>query len=142
MTIKHGADRARLLHVNMRMPVGDSVVDNFHSGGLSAEVGTDGILHAAWPIDVGLGPFHQHPDTGAPITGAPLPFYDQMAALALDAHDAMPEFCTVAWDIAMVERGPVIIEANSWWGLELFQHSRRNALGTRTFLEFVRKEWP
>jgi len=141
MSIRQGGGGACLLHVNMRMPVGDSVVDNFHAGGLSARVSDGGILSAGWPIEIGYGPFHHHPDTGAPITGTSLPFYHQMAALALDAHNAMPEFCTVAWDIAMADRGPVIIEANSWWGLELFQHSRRNALGTKKLLEFVIREW-
>jgi len=141
MTIKHGTNSAHILHANMRMPVGDSVVDNVHSGGLSAKVGNDGILSGARLIDVGHAPFHHHPDTGARITGSRLPFYDQMAELALNAHNAMPEFCTVAWDISVVERGPVIIEANSWFGLEVFQHTRREALGDSAFLEFVKKEW-
>jgi hypothetical protein len=131
---------AMLFHSFFRMPVGDAVTDNFSDSGLASRVSKAGMLGYATTISVRDGIAHKHPDTGEQITGSRLPFYKEMVQLALDAHNAMPEFSTVGWDISVTGKGPVIIEANSWWGLANLQITSREILATDLFLEYVKTE--
>ena len=90
------------------------VTDNLHTGGLTA-----GIDHATGRLGVARygnapGVLHRHPHTGAPITGAAVPFWKEALDLAVAAHAAaFPRHVQLGWDIAIGADGPILIEANA-----------------------------
>ena len=61
------------------------------------------------------------PGTDRPLVGYRLPLWPQVKALALDAAAAFPWARAIGWDIAIAERGAVLIEGNERWSPSLLQ---------------------
>jgi len=119
-----------------RMAVGDNrTVDNLHAGGIASRIDLDrGELSKA--TDLGLsariGWLDVHPDTRAIITGRPVPQWDAVRALALRAHTAFAHHIFVGWDIALLEDGPCLVEANGGPDVDIMQrHSRKGMMNER-----------
>lgn len=100
----------------LRIPVGDSIADNFDAGGIAAPVDLSrgicgkGIRKKA---NYPLQPVAQHPDTGSTLEGLQLPFWCETVQLALRAHNALSSHMPViGWDIAILPDGPILIESN------------------------------
>jgi hypothetical protein len=90
-------------------------VDNLSAGGISSsvDVATGRLGPARGRARGRHRPEHdRHPDTGAPITGVVVPQWPAVCALALRLMDAFPELDVVGWDIAVSDRGPLVIEGN------------------------------
>jgi hypothetical protein len=91
----------------------------------------DGIAAAVDPSTGVLGPasnssplarwMDRHPVTGARITGRRIPFWPEALALALATHALLRSPYLIGWDIAVTERGPVILEANKAPDVEIEQ---------------------
>jgi hypothetical protein len=79
--------------------------------------------------DAQLGWLDAHPDTGAAITGRVLPLWDEVLALAAQAHRAFADRTVIGWDIAITADGPVLIEGNSGPDVDLLQRPMRRGLG-------------
>lgn len=75
--------------------------------------GSNSSLLARW-VD-------HHPFTGAGITGRPVPFWHDALDLAITTHAQLASPYIVGWDIAITERGPVIVEANKSPDVEIEQ---------------------
>ncbi len=61
----------------------------------------------------------QHPDTGAALTGVPVPFWHDAIDMVVRAHAGVPEFSHfifLGWDVAITGEGPLLVEANHGWG--------------------------
>lgn len=120
---------ARVGVLCLRMPTGRSEVDNFAAGGIVAAVDSDtGLLTAAVRKHAAIGNLTHHPETGARIEGEVLDHWREMVDLALRAHDRFLEPWSIGWDIAMTPDGPVLVEGNTRWGVDLLQMTGR-ALG-------------
>jgi Sugar-transfer associated ATP-grasp len=116
-----------------RMPTGESFVDNFAAGGIASPVYADGTLGSATAKDIRLGNFDRHPDTGAVITGAQLPYWSETIHQALEAHRCFHEIPFIGWDIIITDVGPLLLEANVTWCVELLQQSHGMPLGETVF---------
>lgn len=100
------------------------IVDNVCRGGLAAKVdpetGTIGLA-----TDGGIlartGWLDRHPLTGAKLLGHPIPFWPEALQLATSAHRKMAAPFMVGWDIAITDRGPVIVEGNKAPDIEIEQ---------------------
>lgn len=120
-----------------RMAVGDNrQVDNFHAGGIAAPIDVaTGRLGAA--TDWGLRPRHgwksRHPDTGGQIEDRILPLWAETRALAERAHAAFDDRYIVGWDMAILEDGPAIVEANGGPDTDMHQRVSREPLGNQRF---------
>jgi hypothetical protein len=116
-----------------RMPrVAGSTVDNFHAGGIAAAV--DIVTGRLGPAtDLGRSPdsgwFTTHPVTGAAIEGRLLPFWHEARDLVERAHAHFDDFAVIGWDIAILEDGPAIVEANGAPDLDIIQRTSRQPLG-------------
>lgn len=113
----------------LRIPSAGNVVDNFSrgaKGNLVAAIDAEsGRLSKAyysrsrrWPD---IATTDLHPDTGKPILGREVPFWEETKALVTAAQELTPEPPTIGWDIAITATGPLIIEANSQYSTALWQ---------------------
>jgi len=106
----------------LRMPNGASHVDNFETGGIAAPVDIPtGILGVAVAKDLRRGTFTRHPDSQAQIEGVALPFFADALDISRRAHSCFPWMPFVGWDVVIAENGPLILEANPNFGIELPQ---------------------
>ena len=99
-----------------KLPVGENVADNFwRKGNILAAI--DPASGHVWRAVTGSGPdlreLDVHPDTGAAIKDIDVPLWSEARDLCLAAATALPRIRIQAWDIAITQRGPVLIEVNS-----------------------------
>ncbi|MBX3024841.1 hypothetical protein KF840_08010 [bacterium] len=136
VTCRNERDDVEVTNASLRMGQGrDSVVDNFHAGGIVAKVDLDSgsvgpATDGAMARGPGRGWCDRHPDTGAAISGRILPFWPETLALARRAHaTAFADHVVIGWDIAILADGPCLIEGNKGPDLDLVQKSHRGPLG-------------
>lgn len=99
-------------------------VDNWTQGGLSAKVDIDhGTLSRAGQLPDGQIPkwFSNHPDSGAQIEGAVVPFWEETRELVLEAANRLSFMEYIGWDVIISPTGPVILEGNINSGMNVIQ---------------------
>jgi hypothetical protein len=132
LTCRNEEGRAEAVNAAFRMAIGNSVVDNFHQGGIATPVdlatGEIGI-----GSDIGIRPDvgwrESHPVSGARFAGRVLQHWQEVVALAVKAHEAFPDRVIVGWDVAMLADGACIIEGNGKPDLDIHQRAERKPLG-------------
>lgn len=90
-------------------------LDSFSLGGIVSRVDPDtGELSYAVGHVEGRArrTYDRHPDSGARITGAVVAGIDEATDLALRAMAVYPAALHVGWDVAVSDRGPLVIEGN------------------------------
>ena len=103
-------DRVEVLPSNFRIGRGDSIVDNTGRGGISAALDENGVVLTACDS---TGTYYEtHPDTGEKIVGFQIPRWDEAVAMANKLCQVVPKVRYVGWDLALTEKGWVIIEGN------------------------------
>lgn len=113
----------------LRIPGAGSITDNFsggRAGNLVAQIDLEtGKLGTArysvsrdWPRIVDLD---AHPDTGGRISGRVIPGWSEVRALLLRAQALTPQLRTIGWDVAVTTEGPVLVEANTRYAIDLLQ---------------------
>jgi hypothetical protein len=68
-----------------------------------------------------------------------LPEWDTALRHAKVAHQACSSFAFVGWDIALTEKGPMLLEGNAHWGASEYQRLRGEPLGHTKFAEILAK---
>jgi hypothetical protein len=124
----------------IRMPIAQAIVDNIAQGGLAApiDLASGEICGPAIQKDkaVGISRFERHPDTAVNLVGMRLPFWREALDLAKQAHLAFPSMPFVGWDIAILEGGPVVLEGNCWWDVDLTLLPHRKSLCDTQFVPY------
>jgi len=123
--------KAEFIRGVFKMPVGRSVVVNF---GIVAPIDDTGTLGAATPFGPSPVRHVRHPDTSANILGRCLPCWDGIREVAVAAHESLPEYTFVGWDIALTPDGIYVIEGNAGWGAESLQKPHGSPLMDTRFL--------
>jgi hypothetical protein len=122
----------------LRMPTGIHITDNFASGGIASPLGsTDGKLGTAISKDLNAVRIEKHPDTGTKIVGVKIPYWKEAIALCIKAHGAFPKFASLGWDVAVTKKGPILVETNPTWCVELMQRTQNKPLGDTRFAEIL-----
>ena len=108
-----------LLGTLLRMGVDNMVIDNFDAGGVSVMINTktgviEGPLYFKDPFKA-FPNAHIHPTTKAKVTAVQLPFWDETIMFIKKLTKVVPSIRTVGWDIAITEKGPVLLEGNHNW---------------------------
>ena len=96
-------------------------VDNGSQGGLVAQIDMrTGILSEARSLR-SLDSYPTHPNSGASISGAVIPGWQDLVSQTLDLAESFPYMHFIAWDILLTSDGPCIIEANTSSGINIIQ---------------------
>jgi Sugar-transfer associated ATP-grasp len=129
-----------VFHALWKIPVGANPADNFwRPGNLLAALDADGcVTRVIQGTGADQTELDRHPDTEQPLIGAMLPDWTALIGLCLKAAKALPGLRMQAWDIALTDRGPVLVEVNIGGDFNLPQLAHATGLMDerfRTFLE-------
>lgn len=130
------------LFCRFRMPVGNSVADNFALGGLVSAVDREtGIMDRAISSKPVGGDFlfDSHPNTKYPLKGERLPHFDDLIECAVNAHSTFNSIF-LGWDISLTNNGCYVIEGNIGWGADVVE-SPVNCPLTETEYPPLFEEW-
>lgn len=110
-----------IVYAFIRIGNGGRFVDNINAGGMAAPVNieTGVIQYPAFDKDSKY--YETHPYTNCPIQGYKLPMWKESTELVLKAATVVPQVGYVGWDVAVTERGPVLIEGNPFPGHDILQ---------------------
>ncbi len=100
-----------------------NMADNWEQGGICVALDTTtGVMGPGVVKPKHGGGWHsRHPDTDAPFDGVRVPFLDEAMELCRRSARLLPGLRSLGWDIVITPDGPVILEANSDWDLQLIQ---------------------
>ncbi len=119
VTIKNG-NMVHLVFSSMRIGNGKRV-DNLNSGGMAVLVDMEAGEISAPGADKEGNVYERHPMTGVELVGIRIPMYREAVSLVKKAAMKIPELGYIAWDVAVSEKGPLIIEANHFPGHDIYQ---------------------
>lgn len=125
--------------LKMSLAAGSSV-DNFHRGGAVCRVDVkSGEVGPAWDNWIRRPcVLHQaHPVTGAAIAGMRLPCWPETVAMVAKAASLFPDRIMVGFDVAITDRGPVIIEGNVQQGSDMVQRTHDLPVGLQRLGELL-----
>lgn len=91
-------------------------VDNSCSGGMLTMVDMETGVTLYPACDFELNVFERHPVTNTKIEGIKIPFFKESKDLCETLAKDFTKLKYIAWDVAITENGPVIIEGNPYPG--------------------------
>lgn len=115
----HG--KPEILWAGLRIGNGINSVDNFHAGGMGAEIDlqTGKLLSPA--LDKDLNEFIYHPKSNIKFEGFQVPYFEEVKKMVKEASLESDKILVVGWDVAITNEGPLIIEGNRRPGFDLVQ---------------------
>lgn len=129
-TVVVNGDEVRLFHPTLRVGRGESVVDNFSAGGISALIDpTTGIICTEGADKRGAR-YAAHPDTHVSFKGFAIPEWDKAVEIVKRAALTVPGDHYCGWDLAYSRRGWCMVEANStaqMGGMQIITRTGRKA---------------
>jgi Sugar-transfer associated ATP-grasp len=129
-----------IFHALWKIPVGDNPADNFwRPGNLLAglDAGTGQVRRVIQGTGSDQVELERHPDTDQPLVGATLPDWSLLTGLCLEAARAFSGLRMQAWDIALTDRGPVLVEVNIGGDFNLPQLAHGTGLMDERFRRFL-----
>lgn len=124
----------------LKLALGGNGVDNFHQGGAVAKVemttGIIGPVFDSW-INRPCHWYDRHPLTKAPIAGRVIPHWHETVRLVEKAHRLFPDRTMLGFDVAITDRGPVIIEGNVQSGCDMIQRTHDMPVGKQRLGELL-----
>jgi len=105
-------NKVNIITALIRFGNNNSCVDNVSSGGMAASIDINTGIINSFAKDYNLNEFIMHPITNKQITGLTIPHWDAVKKLVIELAPMTPENMYVAWDIAITETVPVLVEGN------------------------------
>jgi hypothetical protein len=138
-----GREDVSIHRVVWKVNLGTLDSDNFVHG-TSGNMLADVDLHTGEVVRViaGVGPdqreLRSHPVSGEPLLGFRLPGFHEALDYVRRGAMAFPGFLCQGWDVALCERGPVMLEANWFGDVDLPQQSMRKGFLDAAFRELLK----
>jgi len=127
ITVLDSNGKVVILGTILRIGVENNVIDNFDAGGVSAVVNLEsGVVEGPLLYKDPRKKIKKtsvHPTTNVKILGTVLPFWKELIDLVQELALVVPEVRTVGWDIAITEKGPLLLEGNNNWDKTHWQKS-------------------
>jgi hypothetical protein len=124
----------------VKIATGVNPADNYwRAGNMLAALDAEGgqIMRAVRGAGADLAICQLHPDTNAPLVGATLPNWPDLRDLVLRAACVFPGIRTQSWDVALTDRGPVLLEVNYGGDLNLAQLAEGRGVLDETYREHL-----
>lgn len=114
-------DKVTLLKTVVRVGIGESIVDNSHSGGCAYEIDkTLGYVISPSYCANGLITYI-HPGTDICMLGRKIPYWKEALVMCDQAARMLPTCRLIGWDVAITEKGPLLIEGNHTPDLDMIE---------------------
>lgn len=114
-------DHPTIFFCSVRVGNGNTVVDNFHSGGMSAVVDPETGIVTGPALDKSMRRFDVHPTTGVVFKGFQIPCWEEAKQMVYTACRKHPEMTVIGWDVSITDHGPILIEGNRRPGWDMVQ---------------------
>ena len=137
-----GADgQPEIVRSLWKIPAGQNIADNFWRGNLLGCVDADTGMLSRVVAGTGIDQrqVEIHPDTGQHLAGAAVPDWIQVRDLCLRAASSLPGIRTQAWDIAVTDGGPVLVEVNFGGDISLPQIACGRGMLDERYREHLRR---
>ncbi len=129
-------DRTEIRYPRLRIGQNGSIVDNAGAGGILALIDEEtGIIYSA--VDESKNSYVVHPDSGVQLVGYKVPHWEEIKEFAKKLAQVVPDNRYTGWDIALTDKGCVLVEANS---SAQFGHQIALKKGFREELESIIEE--
>jgi hypothetical protein len=129
--------KADILFAVARIGSGKSIVDNFHQGGVGVKVNIQKGLLEGNTID--KNNYESKTTlTGVVVDGFKIPYWDEVVNMTKEAAKVNDNVNIIGWDIALSDKGPLIIEGNRGPGMDIIQVLYKR--GVKPDLEIIKKE--
>jgi len=113
--------KVRVICSVLRMGKEGREVDNISMDGISLGVDHNtGVLNEYGATEEGEI-FYKHPDTKFVFDNYKIDEWDNVKNFAIECASKLPQFTYLGWDIALTEEGPIAIETNMGFGIDLYQ---------------------
>lgn len=117
MTFNNGGT-VRVFSAGLKVGANGQNLDNWSAGGILVGIDREsGRLRGEGLFKPGYGSkVREHPQTGVRFSGFEIPYFHDAVELAVRLHGYFYAVHSIGWDIAITDRGPLIIEGNDNWG--------------------------
>lgn len=108
----------------LKIGIDGIVVDNLRAGSLvtGIDLKTGRLFPKAMQrAKFSWGGHTHHPNTDIAFASVTIPFWKDVIEMTHEAAKALPQLRTLGWDIAITPTGPLLVETNIHWGVNLMQ---------------------
>lgn len=105
-------DRVEVVHPCLRIGRGGACVDNAGAGGIIAALDKESGRVITARDEMGRT-YDKHPETQHPIVGFQVPYWEEAVQIAKKLATVIPSNRYTGWDLALTERGWVVVEGNA-----------------------------
>lgn len=124
--------RCELVAAELRVGVGDSVIDNASAGGIVAAIDLETGIIIGDGADKAGNRYRAHPDTGKVFKGFVIPHWQKVVDTCKEMSAVVPEMVFGGWDICVLPNGNVeMMEVNSYPNVSGLQTAYRKGLKPR-----------
>jgi hypothetical protein len=107
----------------LRLGRGKNEVDNASAGGIFLKIDINSGTVGSHAMSYDGEKFTEHPDTHFIFQNYHIPHWDEIYKFTMESASKLPLFTHLGWDIALTVEGPVAIEVNLGFGIEILQIS-------------------
>ena len=115
ITLLHN-NKVNFITAFLRIGNKDSFVDNTSSGGMLTMVDLNRGVTLYPACDGNMNIYETHPATNKQIKGIKIPYFNETKKLIKELAMIIKDVKYVAWDIAISDDGPIVIEGNPYPG--------------------------
>ena len=135
VTYKSLSGKIEFFAAVLQIPLGNRLTNNI---GIVSPINKEtGKLGDGWLLRPLAIQYQNHPSTNGLITGRKIPFWGEAVELTLKAHAELDDFISLGWDIAFTEKGPLLLEGNIAWDIDIIQRPHNMPFGKTKFAEMV-----
>ena len=121
ITVNRYDGKVKVVAAYQRIGNSGRIVDNYNGGGMVVPINEQTGIIEYPAVDKLKNIYYKHPITNTDIVGFKIPMYKEAVNLAKKAAKVVKEIRYVGWDIAITDKGPVIIEGNEYPGHDIYQ---------------------
>jgi hypothetical protein len=131
-----------VLRACWKIPAGEHAADNFwRPGNLLAQLDLENgrVVRVLRGTATGREEISHHPDTGMRILGMTVPNWQDVRQLAMDGARLLQDLPLVGWDIAPIDAGAVLVEANVTPDFQLHQIADQRGVLDANLVGFLKQ---